>query len=365
MRKKGKIIASFVLCCLTIALQLAARTTDGFADWYAAHVHPLFVHTIGRICSVVPFSAAEFGLYALLLYVLYQLGRCSLMSWREKRFAGGKWMEFLCSLILIGSAAACMFTLTCGVNYFRTPVSESERFSGETYETSQLRQLCISLAEEINEASDKIVRDEAGMALLCDSVRDEAIRAMRHLGETYPILSGYYPVPKPVTFSFLLTYQYIMGVYSPFTLEANYNRDMMAFEIPYSICHELSHVKGVMREEEAGFFAYLACRNSDNPLFRYSGAMEAFSYVIRDYYLAAGEEAYHEIYQMLKDEIKAEQYASDCWWTSHKTAVQTVSSQVNDAYLKANNQEDGTRSYGRMVALLLEEYIQNQSTKTP
>ena len=38
--------------------------------------------------------------------------------------------------------------------------------------------------------------------------------------------------------------------------------------------------------------------------------------------------------------------------------VQEIVDKVNDTYLKINNQEDGTRSYGRVVDLLLAEYKQ-------
>ena len=36
--------------------------------------------------------------------------------------------------------------------------------------------------------------------------------------------------------------------------------------------------------------------------------------------------------------------------------VAEVSNKVNDTYLKVNKQEDGVKSYGRMVDLLLAQY---------
>lgn len=361
-KRKVQLLVSFILCGLTIVLQLTARTVDGFGQWYAVHIYPFFVHTVGRICSIVPFSAAEFVLYGLILYLLCRIGFCVFMACKEKRFEKERWIGLLCFVFTAVSIGLCIFTLTCGINYFRIPFSEASGFSIKKHSTEELRELCISLAEEMNEASDKLERDENGMVVICDNIHEEVNRAMKNLGEKYPVLSGYYPRPKPVTFSSVLTYQYIMGIYSPFTLEANYNRDMPDFELPYSICHELSHLKGFMREDEAGFIAYLACHYSDNPMLNYSGAMEAFSYAIGDYYMTAGYEAYHQIYDMLEEEVRAEQYASDQWWESHRTVVQTISDQLNDAYLRANDQEDGTQSYGRMVDLLLEEFLRNRNT---
>lgn len=45
--------------------------------------------------------------------------------------------------------------------------------------------------------------------------------------------------------------QQLCGVYSPFTVEANYNGDMPDYNVPHTLCHELSHLKGFMREDEA------------------------------------------------------------------------------------------------------------------
>ena len=67
--------------------------------------------------------------------------------------------------------------------------------------------------------------------------------------------------------------QELCGVYSPFTIEANYNNSMPACTIPFSTCHELAHLGGFMEEEEANFIAYLACMESKSFDFQYSGSL--------------------------------------------------------------------------------------------
>ncbi len=44
------------------------------------------------------------------------------------------------------------------------------------------------------------------------------------------------------------------------------------------------------------------------------------------------------------------------YWKNFDTKVAKISNNINDAYLKANNQDDGVKSYGRMVDLLLAYY---------
>lgn len=349
----------FVVLGLTAVLQLLARNIDGFAQWYGTYIYPIFVHTIGRFCSIFPFSLIEFLLYGLILYIIIQVIYCITKTSKQEQ-AKVYWEKFGRFIVTIVSFLLLLFTLTCGINYFRDSFSEVSGFTIREHNEEELRELCEYLVEEINTTSAQLERDEKGLVIMNTDVNKEAQKAMKKLSEKYSVLNGYYPNAKPVFFSKILTYQYIMGVYSPFTLEANYNKDMLTYELPYSICHELSHLKGFMREDEAGFIAYLACHYSDNVMFQYSGAMEAFSYAIGAYYDGAGYAAYMEVFSMLDETVIAEIQTKNLWWSQHKSFVQEVSSQVNDIYLKANAHEDGIQSYGRMVDLLLEEYISHQ-----
>ena len=43
----------------------------------------------------------------------------------------------------------------------------------------------------------------------------------------------------------------LMGIYFPFSMEANYNQDMYKAKLPDTICHELAHTKGYIQEDEA------------------------------------------------------------------------------------------------------------------
>ena len=140
-----------------------------------------------------------------------------------------------------------------------------------------------------------------------------------------------YSPPKPVLFSELMSYADIAGMYFPFTVESNINTDGPFFTIPATMGHEMAHQCGFMREDEANFIGYLACKDATDPLTRYSGYSLAY-----DYALSALE-----------------------------GPVAEASNAANNAYLKANQQQDGTRSYGRMVDLLLAEAREEKPEETP
>lgn len=75
----------------------------------------------------------------------------------------------------------------------------------------------------------------------------------------------------------------MMGYYFPFSMEANYNGTMYIVNKPSVICHEFAHLKGFMQEDEANLIGYLACINSDDAFFRYSGYMGVLNYVEKEF----------------------------------------------------------------------------------
>ena len=183
--------------------------------------------------------------------------------------------------------------------------------------------------------------------------------AMEKLGEEYPALSGCYPVPKPVMVSWILAVQQLCGVYSPFTVEANYNWQMTGYNIPHTICHELSHLRGFMREDEANFIGILACTESDDAYFRYSGYLMAWVHA-GNALAKADVESFYELHSQLCGQAVQDLQENNKYWDQYEGKVAEVSNQVNDTYLKLNDQKDGVQSYGRVVDLMLAMFLQNR-----
>ena len=126
------------------------------------------------------------------------------------------------------------------------------------------------------------------------------------------------------------------------------------FMVPWTMAHELAHQCGFMREDEANFIAYLACKESDDALMRYSGLLLAYDNAMGALRSADPERA-AEIASGLAEPVRRDLAERAKHWAQYEGPVQDVSNAANDAYLKANNQSDGMQSYGRMVDLLLAE----------
>lgn len=354
---------SLVLAAASAVLGACARMVPGFAHTYSITVYPVLVNTIGRFSSIFPFSLSEAGLYLAAVFCILNL-----LFLIKKPLAALSRLFFLACLLLF------LYTAGCGINYYRTPFSYEAGMVMEQSSTGELYSLCLFLTEQIN--STLTETDHSGDALkglypgqtedtplpsaaMLRELGMEGVKSMKGLGTAYPQLSGYYPYPKPLMNPRLLSIQQLCGIYSPFTIEANYNREMPYYNIPHTICHELSHLKGFMREDEANFIGYLACIGSDSPDFRYSGYLTGWVYA-GNALAKADLEAYYGLYGRLAPEAARDLAWNNQFWDRFDGKVAEASTQLNDRYLKANNQEDGVRSYGRMVDLMLAYYRDSQ-----
>ena len=317
-RHAGAAAAGMVLLAVAGILQLAARSAAGqfpsagtavggytaFGEWYAVTVYPWIVGIYGRIFGIFPFSVVEILLYAgiiwLILYTASHIRKVIIRT-EPASAAAAAWFSSAC---LILGLLAFLYTACCGVNYYRRPFSSYLELDVRDSSVEELTALCEYLTEKVNETVDTTPYSQDWNA--------EGQRAMAGLGEIYPQLSGYYPQPKPLAVPWILSVQQLSGVYSPFTVEANYNRAMTAYDIPHAICHELSHLRGFMREDEANFIGYLACIGSEDPSFRYSGYLTGWVYAGNA--LAAQDmEVYMGLYAQLNEQTRADLAANNAF----------------------------------------------------
>lgn len=348
---KRRITVSALLLVLSAGLMVLSVQAPDFAEWYSQNIYPVLVSAIGRLTGLLPFSLAEICLYLLLAALILSL-ICLCIGIARKGEAGRRLFAWFSCAVLAVSILAFLYTAGCGVNYHRKTFSSEEGIIASDYTAEELQEICIRLTEEVNSRAGKVSRDSDGVMILTAPEGEGAVGAMEKLAEAFPSLKGYYPMPKKVAVSEILSYQGLTGVYSPFTIEANYNGDMTPYNIPFTACHELSHLRGFMEEKEANFIAFLACIGSDRTDFQYSGYLSGWTYCMNALY-RADPEAWQEARSLLDKKAEADVWANSQFWNSYEGVISETADRINDTYLRVNGQADGVRSYDRMVDLIM------------
>jgi hypothetical protein len=168
----------------------------------------------------------------------------------------------------------------------------------------------------------------------------------------YDWLAGSFGPAKPVLYSIGLSYSHITGVYFPFTGEPNVNVDVPMLYFAASCNHEAAHQRGFAREDEANFLAYYVCSFSDDPSVRYSGTMLALVHAMNQLH-SANSDLYFELRSTYISGLSRDLEDNSRYWRQFESPVSEAVQEVNNTFLKANMQQDGVKSYGRMTDLLI------------
>lgn len=344
IKKKEKriVISMGALLISSILMQTAARKIDGFGEWYAMTVYPVLRRAVGGFLGLFPFSCVE-----ILLYLL--LAGSAAYGIRHVE----EWKKLLSRTGLLLSILFFLYTVNCGVNYYRNPFSQFLGYGVEKRAARDLEALLEHLTRQVNRTNGGRLPEK----LSTGEMAVEGVKSMEKLGSEYPVLDGFYPRPKKLCFSRILSVQQLSGIYSPFTIEANYNGEMPTYNVPHTICHELSHLQGFMREDEANFIGFLACIGSEHTEFQYSGYLMAWIYT-GNALAEEDPERYYEYWDKLNETTKEELRENSIFWERFDTKVAAAAETINDTYLRANSQTEGVKSYGRVVDLLLAWYMQ-------
>ena len=346
-----------------ILLTVLSSASSSFSEWYATTLYRWLSLGINTITSLFPLSLAEFlvplAILSFLAYLILAIIRCI----RFPEFRKRQIQKLFLNISIVISILFFSFTVCCGINYSRLTFADVCGLEVRDSSQEELVALCTELADTVNLLREQVAEDENGIMILSQDLSQTASYArdaFNLLEKDYPTLTGGYGIPKQVLCSRLMSECNITGIFFPFTFEANVNTDAPDYSIPATMCHELTHLRGYMREDEANFIAYLASRESNSADLQYSGAMLAFVYANNALY-AANPELGSATYQLLCEGAQRDFAYNNAYWDQFKGPVSEIATQVNDTYLKANRQEDGVKSYGRMVDLLLADYRKQNS----
>ena len=368
--KKRGLAAIFALCpkrhvlllaaAGLIALHLLTRGNHALMVFLSDRlVRPLH-RALGQLNAHVPFSVAELlialAVVAALVYIVIQL----VLLVRKRERAARLYRTFM-TLLAAAAAVYALFCLLWGVYYYADDFAARSGFENGEISTEQLETVTRYFARMANEYAAEVPRDENG---LCRSDRAEILRRSPEVfAETekrWPCLAGPPLAAKGICCSRVMSYLDFTGFFFPFTAEANVNMDSPASDLASTVAHELSHQRGVAKEQEANFVAVLACLDYGDPDYVYSACLLAYTHLGNALY-KADRAAWEEIYNSLSEEVLRDFAARRAYWRQFETPVQTASNTVYESFLYSYDQTLGLKSYGACVDLLVNYYYEEAS----
>ncbi len=349
----------FILAVVALILQAGFLLNPAFADYYNRYPGAYFRGFLAVITGWFPFSLAETLLMMLPLFVVLIIIHIFRVSKRTLREMVRLSLSLLAALTFFFSS----FTFGFAAGYRTYPLDQKLGLERKTVSGEELDETADYLLTELKNVIPEITFRYGGFSIMPYPVSEmnrHLMTAYRNAAEQYDFLPVFYSRVKQVVLSEPMTYTHISGVYTYFTGESNLNVNFPDYTLPYTAAHELAHQRGIAREDEANFVAFLVCTESEDPYIRYSGYMSLYEYVISALY-KADRDLYNARMSKTNLALRYEMSAYNAFFKKYeKSVAATVSNTINNSYLQSQGQKAGSRSYGMVVDLAV-AYVKAQN----
>ncbi len=347
-------IALYGLAALCALLYVLMMSSVAFADWFNGTVSAFLRAFLATLTTWIPFSVGELMIWMLPLILFLTLRhavrrRCD--TWRTAAVYVGILLSVVVTIF-------SLFVLTFAAGYRGSSLDEKLELNRQKVSAEELYDTAVILVEAINRETAEIdfyQDDFSLMPYTLEGMNDRLSDAYTKFAADHAFLTHVNSRVKPALVSEVMSYMHITGVYSFFTGEANINVTFPDYTLPYTAAHELAHQRGVAREDEANFVAFLVCIGSDDPYIRYSGYLNVYEYVANALW-KADKDLYYKAVAHLNPEVKAEMIAYNRFYDKYKeSTVSQVSGTINNSYLQSQG-TPGIQSYGMVVDLTVAYY---------
>ena len=343
------------LAALSFLLVVIARHSVAFATFFNRRISSVVRAILAHATNLFPFSTAELLILlipVILLILIILAVRIGANSWKSV-------LIYTISLISIASMIFTIFVFAYGIGYYVPTLDKQLELDSRPVSAEELKETALWLAEELKAYDSEFRNFSDGATVMPYSLNEMSEKLMdsyQKVSAQHPFLQSLKSKIKPVLFSIAMSETHFTGVYTFFTGEANLNVDFPDYTLPYTAAHEFAHQRGIARENEANFIAFLVCTASDDPYLQYSGYLNLYEYVASALY-SASPELYYEVYSKVPAYAKQEMRAYSAFFEQYRESeAGKVGSSINNAFLQANGTVEGTKSYGLVVDLAVAYY---------
>jgi hypothetical protein len=333
------------LVVVTAACAFAPVSPETIERIYSTGLYPPIQRMVTPMSNLLPVALFDLLTVGAAVLLIGSLARGMTRTLRARR-AG----PLLAALVRVGAVAAVVYLLFLGLwgfNYRRVAMADRLMMAEGAPSSEGVVTLGLEAVTHLN----ALHANAHAVGWENPPWTNQPLRAA--FAEVQALLSDApLAVPGRLKRSLYGTYfrwTAVDGMVNPFALEVLANPDLLPFERTFVAAHEWAHLAGYADESEANFAGWLTCLHADVPaqysgwLYLYwqiSGEVSAADRARLAAALAPGPR--HDI-EAIVERIRRGQLPR----------LRNASWLVYDQYLRANRVEEGIRSYGLVVTLIL------------
>jgi len=334
---------------------LAGRNPEGIARVFGPWSQWVSLF-LGRVFSYTRFAVSEIVLYLLILLFLATLVRSVIRAVRGR--SARPLLSWLSTVALAVAAFVFVMFSLWGLNNRAPTLAGRLEARAEARPVDLLYETTLWVRDEMNRLASQVPRDSDGVtdAGGFNVLAPLAADGYNELANEFDVFYKGAPPPKRLLFPTLLARFGVAGIYVPFTGEPVVDNDAPDAHLPFTMSHEMAHRMGFAPEDEANYIAFLACIRNPDPVYQYSGYHSAFIYCVNALGRANAElsgQVWAEVSPLVAADLRAQHERIK----AYEGPLRAVGEAVNDTFLQAMGQEEGVKSYGMVVDLLIAEYL--------
>lgn len=345
---KRHLFLTIFLPIQVLLVQLAAKNPAFIERYYSNGIYPYIASFLRIILGWLPFSFGDLLIAFLLFIFLRFIFR--LIKTRFKSFIP-KIIHFTAIL----STIYFCFYLFWGLNYYREPLAKNLKYQQKEYTTIELQKVTKQIIEKLNYYQFKITKSDTlkvNNPYTQKEMYKMAVSGYHNLAKDFPQLEYQHKSVKSSLMSLLQSYNGTAGYLNPLTGEAQVNDRITKTGYPTTVCHEMAHQIGFAAENEANFVGFLAANYNDDIYFKYASYRMAFGYCISEL-RKRNLKISKELWQTVHKGIGKDFNDTYLFWQQYKNPFEPIVKKGYNAYLKANKQDKGIKSYNYVVDLLI------------
>lgn len=315
---------------------------------YSSGIYVYISSFFRTVFGWLPFSFGDL-IYATLIILIIRF----LVLFFKSNRSGKKLLalEFLASF----SIFYFLFYFSWGLNYSRVPLTTSLNFESDSVSKEKLFFLTDKLLEKTKKIQLQITGNDS-IAVVVPYTKNEILKmapkGYQNLSQNFEQFA-YRPTSlKKSLFSLPLTYMGFAGYLNPITGEAQVDYLLPKISFPMTCSHEIAHQLGIASESEANFIGFLAAIHQEDLYFNYTAYLNALRYAMFDVY-RFDPDLYQKYLDNLPIGIVKNIQETENFWKAYENPAEPLFKAFYNNYLKLNQQEDGLKSYNKMVDLLI------------